>query len=157
MDARSAAIIAYHNNGEKSLTAVGAHFGVSHQTVFKVLQRAGITARKHYFRSLQDLSVEQFKLFRKLCNAGVPASVAHVEVRRERDIPVCRDHATPRWHGEELARLKEVYEAGNVRVVDIVEMFDTSLGNLGRLAVMHKWKRRRMCRPTVRPSQHEAA
>lgn len=80
--ARDAAIAAYHANGARTLKEVGDRFGISEHRTSEILRRLGVKGRKQYHRSHQDLSKEQERHFRTLCAKGIPAAMAHEEVRR---------------------------------------------------------------------------
>lgn len=75
-------VVAYHNNGERTLKEVGERFGLSAEGVRLILKMEGIAARKQVHRSLKDLNPRQLRRYHTLCEKGVPSTFAHEEVRR---------------------------------------------------------------------------
>lgn len=74
-------VVARYDNGNRTIKAVGAYFGISHQRVAQILKDAGVKSARPC-RSRADMNTSQFRRFRTLCNRGIPAAVAHEEVRR---------------------------------------------------------------------------
>lgn len=52
-----------------------------------------------------------------------------------------------RWWGEELANLKADYEGRDLTLLKMVSKYNTSLGQIARLARKHKWVPRRLALP----------
>lgn len=77
-------IIAYHNNGKRTLAECAKRFGRTWQNIQRLLKSAGVTARKQPHRSHKDMTTDQRRLHRKLCRNGVPAAIAHEQVRIDR-------------------------------------------------------------------------
>jgi hypothetical protein len=78
---RHDAIAARYDNGNRTMTEVGAYFGISRQRVGIILREAGVIVRPRH-RSRTELTRAQYRRFRTLCHCGIPAAVAHEEVRR---------------------------------------------------------------------------
>lgn len=79
---RADAIVARWDNGTLTIKAVASYFGISPQRVRVVLQQAGVKAGVPRFRSRKELTADQYRRFRSMCTRGIPAAMAHEEVRR---------------------------------------------------------------------------
>lgn len=74
-------VVARYDNGSRTMKDVAAYFGISRERVRRILNDAGVKPVRT-LRSRADLNAAQYRRFRNICNRGIPAAVAHEEVRR---------------------------------------------------------------------------